>query len=96
VSDEAGVPELPSAADRRIAEPARPVVLAAVLGGGLCLALVVIGLVVLGVADESDAQIAQTGMASIGATLAGGFAGWIGRGAVQQQQHSERRSTDPQ
>ena len=61
------------------------VVLVAVLGGGFCLALAILGLVVLGYSDEGDAQIASTGLAAVASTLAGGFGGWIARGAVERR-----------
>jgi hypothetical protein len=95
------VPDLPDPrSQRRVPSAGRPIVMAAVIGGGACLAFVIVGLVVLGISDSSDAQIAQTGLASIGATLAGGFAGWIGRASAQTQQQqggsdSRKRSTDP-
>lgn len=56
------------------------VVLAAVLGCAIALALVIIGLSVLGWQGSSSRDVAITGLASIGAALAGGFAGWIARG----------------
>lgn len=58
----------------------RPTVFAAVIGGGISLLAVVIGLVVLGMGQANSGEVAATGLASIGATLAGGFAGWIARG----------------
>jgi hypothetical protein len=56
------------------------VVFAAVLGAAIALALVVIGLSVLGWQGGASRDVAITGLASIGAALAGGFAGWIARG----------------
>lgn len=56
------------------------VVLAAVLGCAIALSLVVIGLAVLGWQAGTSRDVAITGLASIGAALAGGFAGWIARG----------------
>lgn len=56
------------------------VVLAAVLGCAIALSLVVIGLAVLGWQGGTSRDVAITGLASIGAALAGGFAGWIARG----------------
>lgn len=91
---EPAVENLPDPSERRrVSDPGRPIVLAAVIGGGLALIAVVTGLVILGVTDENDAQISSTGLASIGSTLAGGFAGWIARGQVQQ--HRDVRATDP-
>src|SRR4051812_12302306 len=58
----------------------RFVVGAAIVGGGICLFAIVVGLVVLGMGQENSGEVAATGLASIGATLAGGFAGWIARG----------------
>jgi hypothetical protein len=93
---EPAVEDLPNPAERRrITEPGRAIVLAAVIGGGLALVAVVTGLVILGVTDEQDAQISSTGLSAIGSTLAGGFAGWIARGQVQTHQDTRRRSTDP-
>jgi hypothetical protein len=62
----------------------RRVVTSAVIGGAVALALVVVGLVVLGMAQANSGEVAATGLSSIGATLAGGFAGWIARGQVRQ------------
>jgi hypothetical protein len=56
------------------------VVLVAVLAAGLALALTVVGLAVLGWQGGASRDVAITGLASIGAALAGGFAGWIARG----------------
>lgn len=56
------------------------VVLAAVLGCAVALSLVIIGLAFLGWHGASSRDVAITGLASIGAALAGGFAGWIARG----------------
>ena len=56
------------------------VVLVAVIGAAVALALVVIGLSVLGWQGGASRDVAITGLASIGAALAGGFAGWIARG----------------
>jgi hypothetical protein len=58
----------------------RFVVGAAVVGGALGLVSVIVGLVVLGLSQDNSGEVAATGLASIGATLAGGFAGWIARG----------------
>jgi hypothetical protein len=87
------VPELPDPAARRtVPREARPVVLAAVVGGGTALVAVVIGMVALGIADQGHNEVATTGLASIGATLAGGFAGWIARGVSP----GSRRHDDPE
>jgi hypothetical protein len=88
------VPELPDPASRRrVVAGGRPVVLAAVVGGGIALVAVVAGIVVLGLHHQGANDVATTGLASIGATLAGGFAGWIARGAAQS---SPRRRDDLQ
>jgi hypothetical protein len=68
------------ASDRATPRLQRPVVFAAVTGGGIALLAVVVGLVIMGIEDHGDTQIASTGLATIGATLAGAFAGWMGRG----------------
>jgi hypothetical protein len=67
----------------------RPVAVVAVIGGGCCLFALVVGLVLIGLHDQGVGQDAITALATIGGSLAGGFAGWIGRGAS-----AERRSTD--
>ena len=56
------------------------VVLVAVFGCAVALALVIIGLSLLGWHGSASRDVAITGLASIGAALAGGFAGWIARG----------------
>lgn len=64
---------------RKVNRIERPIALVAVLGGGIALICVVGGLVFLGAHDNADEQISSTGLASIGATLAGAFAAWLGR-----------------
>jgi hypothetical protein len=64
---------------RRIPPAHRLIVAAAVVGGGVCLFAVIVGLVVLGYQEGSSGEVAKTALAAIGATLAGGFASWIGR-----------------
>jgi|SRR5262245_38482707 len=93
--DEPAVPALPDPSDRRKVAESREVVMAAVIGGGVALSMVILGLVTLGINDTADAQIASTGLASIGATLAGGFAGWIARGQAHRGDEPRRRD-DPQ
>jgi len=92
---EHAIPELPPPPDVRRAagSPARPIVLAAVIVIGACLLAVIIGITVLGWHAGGVNEVAITGLASIGATLAGGFAGWIARG---QQERAPRRRTDPE
>jgi len=81
-----GLPDLPDPGDRRdVHVEHRPVVLAAVIGGGIALALVIIGITVLGVKNSGINEVSTTGLASIGSTLAGGFAGWIARGTVERE-----------
>lgn len=70
----------------------RPIAFAAVFGGGFALVLVVVALGFLGFTDKGDAQIASTGLATIGATLAGAFASWMGGGGAGS---TRRRSGDP-
>jgi hypothetical protein len=72
------LPELQS--DETVPERQRPVVFAAVIGGGIALFAVVLGLTLLGWHSENNGEVVATGLTSIGATLAGGFAGWIARG----------------
>jgi len=81
--------------EREVPPIQRPVVTAAVSGGGICLLAVIIGLVVLGYRDGQG--VCATGLAAIGATLAGGFAAWIGQGraldaAQDQREIDERRA----
>lgn len=71
------VPPLPPtrlASDRAI--------LAALFGASLSLLAVVVGLIVLGTRLDV-AQDAITALATIGGSLAGGFAGWIARGTLE-------------
>jgi hypothetical protein len=76
-------------------------VVIAMVGGGLCLLAVVVGLIILGShsvtvsgasggtgAASQRSEVAVTGLAAIGSTLAGGFAGWVARGTVERS-HSE-------
>jgi F0F1-type ATP synthase membrane subunit c/vacuolar-type H+-ATPase subunit K len=80
----ATMPEVPSPEDPRpVKTESRPIAFVAVLGGGVCLFAVVVGLVLLGLDHENE--VTDTGLASIGATLAGGFAGWFARGAAQRE-----------
>jgi hypothetical protein len=88
-------PDVPPPPMPHVRRSSHAAIFAAVFGGGICLLAVIVGLVMLGVTDESDAQIAQTGLSSIGATLAGGFGGWIARGATTTRD-DPRRKTDPQ
>jgi hypothetical protein len=95
VTDDEVAPPLPDPRALRRTPNYRPVVTAAVIGGGICLLAVIVGLVVLGIKDNADEQISSTGLASIGATLAGGFAAWIGRTTGQQNPPTDdRRVTD--
>lgn len=64
---------------RQIPRVDRPVVVAAVTGGGVAMVAVVVGLTILGWHSEGTNDVAMTGLAAIGSTLAGGFAGWIAR-----------------
>jgi len=77
---EPAVPDLPPV---RSARP--PVVLAAVVGASIALLGVIAGITILGVVQSGINEVAVTGLATIGATLAGGFAGWIARGTLEQQ-----------
>jgi hypothetical protein len=89
------IPPLPDPRSLRREPNYRPVVMAAVIGGGLSLAIVVVGLVVLGWHAQGSNQVAMTGLAAIGSTLAGGFAAWIGRTAVGTQSTERRRTDEP-
>lgn len=79
------------ASRRRVAPIQRPVVFAAVIGGGISLVAVVAGIVALGLHHQGANEVATTGLVSIGATLAGGFAGWIARSAQSAAPEEQRR-----
>jgi ABC-type Fe3+ transport system permease subunit len=74
---------------KRVPRIHRPIVWTVVLGGGAALMTAIIGLVVLGINDKNDTQIALTGLASIGATLSGAFAGWLGSGSSRQRKDDD-------
>ena len=57
----------------------RPHVLVGVIGGGVALWLVIAGIVLMGI-KQNNPEVAITALSAIGATLAGGFAGWLARG----------------
>ena len=61
----------------------RPIVFAAVIGGGVCLWTAIIAVAVLGWHSDVVSEVAITGLVSIASALAGGFAGWIGRDRVR-------------
>lgn len=93
---EPAIPDMPSPGADHTAHPGRAVALVAAVGGGLCLALVVIGLTVLGALHASITEVSSTGLAAIGSTLAGGFAGWIARGSIERRpDRAARRGDDP-
>lgn len=78
---EPALPDLPAPGERReVPAEDRRVVLAAVIGAGIALVAVVAGITILGWHSQGVNEVATTGLATIGATLAGGFAGWIARG----------------
>jgi hypothetical protein len=60
-------------------------ILVALIGVSLALLAVVVGLIVLGYRGEV-AQDAITALATIGGSLAGGFAGWIARGTIEPRE----------
>lgn len=70
----------------------QPHVLLGVIGGGIALWLVVVAICLLGL-KQSNPEVAITALSAIGATLAGGFAGWIARGqhlmAREKQEHGD-------
>ena len=74
------LPDLPdpAAPERKIPKVERPIAFAALLGGGACLLAAVIGMIMLGLEHQGVNEVATTGLAAIGSTLAGGFAAWIG------------------
>lgn len=86
MSEENAVPDLPAPGRRTRADH---IVLAAVIGGGIALALAIVGITVLGWHSQGVNEVATTGLASIGATLAGGFAGWIARGTLERDRRVE-------
>lgn len=55
----------------------RPIVTAAVYGGGVCLLAAIISIAALGWHAGGTNEVAITGLATIGATLAGAFASWM-------------------
>jgi hypothetical protein len=67
------------------------IALAAVVVLGVSLLGVIVGLIVLG-GRPDVAQDAITGLATIGAGLTGGFAGWFARGRTQPD--SDKRKDD--
>jgi len=76
------VPHPPAPGDAHLDGEAgrwRPHVLVGIIGGGVALWLVIIGIASLGI-KQNNPEVAITALSAIGATLAGGFAGWIARG----------------
>jgi hypothetical protein len=69
----------------------RPVI-ASLIVLGVVLTGVIVGLIILGRRDDA-VQDAITGLATIGAGLTGGLAGWFGRGFAPGDQH--RNETPP-
>ena len=61
----------------------RPIVFAAVVGGGVCLWTAIVAITVLGWHTDTVSEVAITGLVSIASALAGGFAGWIARDRVR-------------
>jgi hypothetical protein len=61
----------------------------ALLVVALCLVGVIVGLIILGKRDDA-VQDAITGLATIGAGLTGGFAGWFARERAAQLDSDER------
>lgn len=62
----------------------RPVVFAAVIGGGIALLACVVGLVLIGLHSDVH-QDAITALSTIGGTLAGAFAGWMARSTIDRR-----------
>ena len=67
----------------------RPIALASLVVLGLMMIGVIVGLVILGKRDDA-VQDAITGLATIGAGLTGGFAGWFARSAAQHHSSDNR------
>ena len=63
-------------------------ILVALIGVSTALLAVVVGLIVLGTRGDV-AQDAITALATIGGSLAGGFAGWIARGTIEPRDTEE-------
>ncbi len=81
--EDPALPNLPPATEAR-----DRTVFVALLGASCALISVVIGLILLG--ERVDvAQDAITALATIGGSLAGGFAGWIARGTIEHQPAKE-------
>lgn len=74
-------PEIPPLASSK--EHPFSVVATALFGGGVCLLAVIVGLILIGLSDPESGvgQDSITALATIGGSLAGGFGGWMARGA---------------
>ena len=71
----------------------RPIALASLIVLGVMMVGVIAGLVILG--KRGDAvQDSITGLATIGAGLTGGFAGWFARGQSERSHSRRPRSPD--
>jgi hypothetical protein len=95
MTDNEPLPSLPPPPSTRDDHDQRPVVLATVIGGGICLFAVIVGVVLLGKSSQGINEVATTGLVSIGATLAGGFGGWIARGHVTTTREHRRGDDQP-
>lgn len=89
------IPEPPGPSDdaRPLRRIERPVAFIATMGGGLCLFAIVIGISFIGVfaAERAETRVqAITALASIGSSLAGGFAGWLGQGMARANSGGSR------
>lgn len=69
----------------------RPIAAASLLVLGATLLGVIVGLIILGKHDAVQDSI--TGLATIGAGLSGGFAGWFAHGVAHHEQTDTTRST---